>query len=61
VKLPRGATGFGPPVANPREGFHALLHIAHHVAYRTNGTLSAADPAGPTPNFHTAVLSYPDR
>lgn len=58
MKLSHGATGFGPSAGDPDEDLRALAAIAHHAARRTHGAVSAVTEAGPTPNFHTALLAY---
>ena len=60
MKLPPGATGFGITCHTTEEDLRALATICHHAARRTGGTVTDLIPHGPTPNFHTATIAYPD-
>jgi hypothetical protein len=62
MKLPRGATSFGLPLGEPAEVIlRDLKAITYYAARRTHAAVTGIIPAGPTPNFHTAVLTYPAR
>ena len=62
MKLPPGATGFGPSGAQASlDDVHAFLTACHDAARRTCGTLIATRQPGVTPSFHTVVIRYEDQ
>ena len=62
MKLPPGSTGLAPPSSGTdRDGeLHDFLTACHHAARLSGGAVTNTSPAGTTPNFHTAVITYPN-
>lgn len=59
MKLPAGATGFGPlPGRKARADTRSFLTACYEAARRTGGQFASTSRAGVTPNFHTAEISY---
>lgn len=58
MKLPTGASGVGPVPDTQSVALKAFSGICYRAAHRTNGSVTSITPAGVTPNFHTAVVTY---
>jgi hypothetical protein len=58
VKLPAGATGFGPPEPGGQADARSFLTACYKAARRSGGKLTRINQAGVTPDFHTVVISY---
>ena len=59
MKLPAGATGFGPGKLTGHVD-RAFATACHSAARRTGGTVIAAQPAAVTPDFDAVLLGYGD-
>ena len=57
MKLPAGATGFGPLEQASHYDARSFLKACHDAARRTGGKVTATHQAGVTPNFHTVVIT----
>ena len=55
MKLPPGATGFGPPPGDPVD-LKAFTGICHYAARTLGATVTGVTPAGVTPDFHTVAV-----
>jgi len=57
MKLPPGATGFGPP-PGARPDLRHFTAVCHQAARAIDATVTDVTPAGVTPNFHTIDIRY---
>ena len=59
MKLPAGATGFGPSTQpRGREDTREFLAACHAAARQTGATVTASQRAAVTPDFDAVVLAY---
>lgn len=58
MKLPAGATGFGPGTQASHDLNHAFATACHAAARRTGGIVIAAQQAAVTPDFDAVLLAY---
>jgi hypothetical protein len=58
LKLPAGATGFGPSNRADAGDFRVFLTACHDAARRTDGTVTVIQRAAVTPDFDAVLLVY---
>jgi hypothetical protein len=59
MKLPPGATGFGPAPRGGSGDIQAVIAACYHAARQTGGSVSETATPGVTPNFYTITVEYP--